>query len=339
MKSRIPLHIIAGFLGVGKTTAILDILRQLADKEHVAVVVNERGKIGLDGAVVASSNESLEIREVTGGCVCCTAGLALEKSLREIVDKVRPDRILMEPSGIAKPGEIIDLMNQSDMYEQIDIRPLVGLVDPGHFTKSEIMQMPIYRDQVEAADILVANRCDLTDGATLKSFYQKARELFPPKGAILTTSFGKLPEEILTVAGDSFHRLKKDLSLRDHLGREESRDIVSGEPKHDMFDESGWIWEPGTVFSHDKLSKTFETLRSTDIEIHGKVERAKGAFHTEKGWYLMELALDTISQRPIQYRKDNRCLVILSDGTDSDTRTLEHLLKSCISNRVHGRHK
>ena len=110
-----------------------------------------------------------------------TAGVELAYALREITERIRPDRIFMEPSGIAKPGEIIDLIIGSDLINTVDLRPVIGIVDQTHFTRPGMMEMPVYRDQVESADILVANRSDLSDNEVRKNFYGKANNLFSTK--------------------------------------------------------------------------------------------------------------------------------------------------------------
>ncbi|MEX1303009.1 MAG: GTP-binding protein, partial [Desulfotignum sp.] len=159
-QGRVPFHIISGFLGVGKTTAILNLLERLGEKEQIVVLINEWGQIGLDADVVGSEHPTLAVREISGGCICCTAGAALHQTMTEILSDFKPDRIIIEPSGVAKPGEIMDCLQSPDLADRLDIRPVIGLVDPVRFLQPAMMKMPIYRDQVDAAAILVANRCD-----------------------------------------------------------------------------------------------------------------------------------------------------------------------------------
>jgi len=325
MKSLVPVNIITGFLGVGKTTSILNILEKLKDKEYIAVLVNERGEVGLDGAIIGSSGKALPIREVTGGCICCTAGPLLLQALEDILNNVGPDRIIIEPSGIANPGIILDLINTSSCRVKIELGPIITLVDPVSFIETKMWRLPIFRDQVEAADILVANRCDLVDELTLDKFCRKGEELFPPKIKILTTSFGKFPEEILSSRSKPHRVLRQSSHSIDNPENGNPTD-----PRHIMFHDNGWTWEPATTFSHNSLFEAFDAFRSRALNIEGVVERAKGVFHTDKGWYLMELAFDTFSEREVQYRSDNRCQIITTENSERNISLLYNLFESCI---------
>ena len=118
-QNRVPFHIITGFLGVGKTTAILNLLERLGEKEQIVVLINEWGQIGLDADVIGSEHPRLAVREVSGGCICCTAGAAFQQTMTDILNDLRPDRIIIEPSGVAKPGEIMDCLQSPGLSDQI----------------------------------------------------------------------------------------------------------------------------------------------------------------------------------------------------------------------------
>lgn len=327
MPKRVPVHIISGFLGVGKTTAILHILKQLKGSEYIAVLVNERGELGLDGALVANAAPGVKVREVSGGCICCTAGSALTRTLLEITQQIGPDRILIEPSGVAKPGEIIDLLSVGPFPDLVRIMPVVCLVDPGLFTKSRMMEHPIYRDQVESADVLLANRCDLNQHQTIRQFYAKAKALFPPKGAILATTFGRLPLEVLKVAGKHRSTPVAGPSLIP-LALEQGMPLDQAEG--DGFEQAGWSWPAETMFDHQRLEQTFLKLGSGDAGMAGSLERAKGVFHTERGWFLMELAVGDFFSRTSQYRGDNRCQFIMCDKAAGDFQLILGLVEPCL---------
>ena len=126
---KIPVHVLSGFLGVGKTTAVKDLLARRADRERIAVVVNEFGTLGVDGALL-SDCASCILREVPGGCVCCTAMADLEASLEEVCDLVAPTRFVLEPTGLARPSELVDLLRGPRWAQRFDVRPVITLLDP-----------------------------------------------------------------------------------------------------------------------------------------------------------------------------------------------------------------
>ncbi len=101
----IPTNILTGFLGVGKTTAILHLLQHKPESERWAVLVNEFGEVGIDGALIAgnySEEQGVFIREVPGGCMCCAAGLPMQMALNMLLARARPDRLLIEPTGLSQ---------------------------------------------------------------------------------------------------------------------------------------------------------------------------------------------------------------------------------------------
>ncbi len=99
----VPTNIITGFLGVGKTSAILNLMANKPENERWAVLVNEFGEIGVDGSLVQgqqSEEQQVFIREVPGGCMCCAAGLPMQIALNQLLNEAKPDRLLIEPTGL-----------------------------------------------------------------------------------------------------------------------------------------------------------------------------------------------------------------------------------------------
>ena len=122
---QIPTNIITGFLGVGKTSSILHLLKHKPGNERWAVLVNEFGEIGIDGSLMQgqySENSGVFIQEVPGGCMCCVAGLPMQVALNQLLTKAKPDRLLIEPTGLGHPVEILQIL--SDKFYQKILRLL-----------------------------------------------------------------------------------------------------------------------------------------------------------------------------------------------------------------------
>ena len=110
----VPTNIITGFLGVGKTSTILHLLKSKPNNERWAVLVNEFGEIGIDGALVQgqqTEEQGVVIREVPGGCICCAAGLPMQIALNQLLAKAKPDRLLIEPTGLGHPKEVLQVLS------------------------------------------------------------------------------------------------------------------------------------------------------------------------------------------------------------------------------------
>lgn len=158
------LLIISGFLGSGKTTLLLEIARRLAaDSERVAIIENEVGEVGIDGAYLR--REGLEVQEMFGGCVCCTLAVDLVTTLKKLVPLYKPDRVLLEASGVARPGDIVPTLRRYASVVQ-DIQVLV-LVDATRYEMLLEVLQPLVTAQIRAADIVAVNKVDEIDGEAL----------------------------------------------------------------------------------------------------------------------------------------------------------------------------
>lgn len=197
----VPVNIITGSLGVGKTTAINRLLGQRPEGETWSVLVNEYGLIGLDAAILEDpTRKDVEIKEVAGGCICCTAGFLFEMYLVLLLQR-RPDRLLIEPTGLAELSGILETLSRPGIAEAVDLRSIICLLDPQSYAQD--LAKDEVRDQVESADILLASRADLATPAQLDSFQAWAGELFPPKRHIATIEQGDIPLALLDLVDGS----------------------------------------------------------------------------------------------------------------------------------------
>ena len=119
-----PTNIIFGFLGAGKTTAILDLLARKPDNQRWAVLVNEFGEIGIDGKIISQAGveAGVAVKEVPGGCLCCVAGVPFQVGLTELVRSARPDRLIIEPTGLGHPKEIINTLQSKTNQQFIELQ-------------------------------------------------------------------------------------------------------------------------------------------------------------------------------------------------------------------------
>lgn len=121
-------NLITGFLGSGKTTSILHLLAHKDPAEKWAVLVNEFGEVGIDGALLADSGALL--KEIPGGCMCCVNGLPMQVGLNTLLRQGKPDRLLIEPTGLGHPKQILDLLTAPVYEPWIDLRATLCILDP-----------------------------------------------------------------------------------------------------------------------------------------------------------------------------------------------------------------
>lgn len=163
---RLPVMLLTGFLGSGKTTLLNSWLRT-TDLENAAVIVNEFGEVGIDHALIASSSDNMI--ELSTGCLCCTVRGDLVDTLRELTEKrakgdVRAfDRLVIETTGLADPGPVIQALMTLPVARRYRLRQVVATVDAVH-GMSTLERHPEALKQAAVADEVVITKTDLSDG-------------------------------------------------------------------------------------------------------------------------------------------------------------------------------
>jgi len=298
-----PVNLITGFLGVGKTTAILDLLARRPPGARWAVLVNEFGQVGIDGATL--TQKGVAVREVPGGCICCSAQLPLRVSLTRLLREVKPARLLIEPTGIGHPAGVIDVLRGEGLAGAVELRNVICLVDPRQLSDARYASLETYRDQLSLADILVANKADLATPEQLHAFDAFAANSYPPKRLVATVRYGQLDPSWLDIAS--------------------SGDMPPGHV-HDtkQFTAQGWTFAPEQAFDAAKLEALFASWAADR-----RIERAKGVFRIGRDWRLVNLAGGQVESQVIAYRRDSRVDVIVRAGGGLDWREIGSGLSGC----------
>lgn len=160
--------VVAGFLGSGKTTILLEIAKRLVAEGHsVAVVENEVGEVGIDGRYVAENG--FLVQELFGGCICCTLTVGLVAALEEFSRTYSPDYVLVEPTGVAQPAELVDAVRQ---YSTSEHAAVVTVLDAARYTMLSEVIGPLLEGQVAQADVVVVNKCDAVDRAEVAAILE-----------------------------------------------------------------------------------------------------------------------------------------------------------------------
>lgn len=298
-------HLFTGFLGTGKTTLIHHLMSQKPENEAWVLLVNEFGEIGIDGAVL--SENGIPVREIAGGCLCCVAGVQTSEAVAMLLRDYAPDRLLIEASGLAHAATVTDELKQMPYREQLQIGTVFTVVDPRQFVDDRYFSLPLYRDQVAAADVLVAGKMDLCDEITVNTFRQRAQILFPPKNQIIETTNSQINIEAL-----SLPLVKKS---RYHLKRLPENTLG--------LQSQGFSFEASTQFNAEQLTQFFNDL---PMMCEGLV-RAKGVFHIEDVWVWINWTPDQWGLSEVAWRRDNR-FEMIAKKFDADA--VETILNNCI---------
>ena len=169
----VPALIVGGYLGSGKTTLVGHLLRQAqAEGVKLAIVSNEFGDTGIDRALLDAGEEGFV--ELDGGCICCRLSDTLSETLESILTTVKPDRLVLETSGVALPGEVVLQFWRPPLRDLVTDEVVVVVADAERVLDNED---ETFLEQVEAADLVLLNKCDLVDEATLSAAEARLNEL------------------------------------------------------------------------------------------------------------------------------------------------------------------
>ena len=225
---RIPVTLVSGFLGAGKTTLVNHLVAQRPD-ETIGVIVNEFGEVGIDGALIVADDNP--VIEITNGCICCTVRTDLPLAVREILRRsLKPiDRLIVETSGLADPAPVLQtFLADPEMLQTVELESVVTVVDAAHVCWH--IGDEIVREQIAFADVVVLNKMELVSVADMQRLECDIRRL-NPAAQLVQSRQARLPAHSLLGT--------KRFSLSDVLAIEP--DLLSGEDhahEHDTTIES-----------------------------------------------------------------------------------------------------
>lgn len=296
----IPTNVITGFLGSGKTTAILNLLDDKPAGERWAVLVNEFGSVGIDGAIYEANNQAF-VKEVPGGCLCCSVGVPIQVAVNRLLREARPDRLLLEPSGLGHPRRILETLRGQYFRGVVDLRATICLVDPRKLGDRRYSSHENFIDQMRLADVLIANKTDLVDNKALRQFARWAGKWRPVKAVIAQTVQGRLARQWLDLPSEParcFAQVSGDQLQR--VGLSDAALAMGGQ--HGVaFDNGletfGWVFPKEVTFNFQKLKHLLVTL---------KPSRMKGLFMTDQGNFVFNACDGLITVNEVDFSRDSR---------------------------------
>ena len=273
----INVYIVSGFLGAGKTTFIQKLLSE-KQFEKVMLLENEFGEVGVDGAFF---DKSLNIREINNGCICCSLQGDFESALEEIEDMGVTD-LIIEPSGVGKLSEIINVIREDDDYRIVSH---ICIVDVKTCKKYHLNFKEYFDDQVKAANAIILSHTDVADEETVNKGIEIVREINPDATVVDTPVTDMSIEELLDIivsGGDILPEVDEEEEHHHHHDHEHHHDHDHEHHHHhhhgdddDDDDEDepfkNFILRPTHRFTVEELSDIFDKVPEDIIRVKGYV--------------------------------------------------------------------
>lgn len=194
----VKVDIISGFLGAGKTTMIKKLLEEKLHGEKLVIIENEFGEIGIDGSIL--KNSGIEIKEINSGCICCTLVGDFSKSIEEVISKHKPDRIIIEPSGVGKLSDVIKACDIPKLKDMLKINMIITVVDVRKYQIYISNFGEFFENQIKHAKTVILSRTQKVDAKKLESIVTLIRKL-NSKANIVTTPWEALKaDQIIAIA-------------------------------------------------------------------------------------------------------------------------------------------
>ena len=292
MDKKIPVSIISGFLGAGKTTLIQKLLEECFNGERIFLLENEFGQVGIDGALL--SQYKVEMREIYSGCICCSLKGDFTNALIDALDKVKPQRILIEPTGVGKLSEIISILEQAIFKDKLTTDHIITVVDAQKSLSFLKNFGEFFKDQVRHAQTLILSKTQKVTCQEVQTLMQELRTL-NSEALLVTTPWNQLTGTQILSDVTSSKKLLNFADLRVSANpticikfgchhRKEHHHFVKNHSATEAF--QSWSWESPKVFKEAALKELLSSLEKE--KKFGTVLRAKGFVPGSNGWLHFE---------------------------------------------------
>ena len=282
----IKIDIVSGFLGAGKTTFIKKMLKHYSENnEKVVLIENEFGEIGIDGELV--KNDGFEVYEISKGCICCSLKNDFLYTLSEIVNKIQPDRIIFEPSGIFIPDEILQLLKTPEFSSKCTVNSLITIVDSRSYLKQNMKYSFFFQKQIACSSVIVLSKTQLVSKETVDKIVEELAHM-NMNAEIYHKSWMDMSFEEIGIAKESGSSFNMDEILEQLEAQPDGEDMnekADSSEQHIIRTHGGLNFESYGIkvqsrFSELELKAVLESIK--DLQ-YGEVIRAKGFINSQGG--------------------------------------------------------
>ena len=320
MLTQIPTHLICGPLGAGKTSLVRSLLAQKPVAERWAVLINEFGQIGLDAALLATNEAGISLAEVAGGCLCCVNGVPFQVGLNRLLRKARPDRLLIEPSGLSHPQQLLHQMRQHPWDRVLALQPSLVVLDTAALARNEALTAS-QQSIVDHAGLLVLNKSETLDDDARRHLQRRL-----PARPICWTQQGQL--DLARLPGIEVDAREVETGSLPSTAQPPLASIWLDPLQPIMLSHAaaegwsiGWRWQPDLRFDIGKVREWLVSLpwRCAKLVLHG-----------EQSW----LSANALDGEPLEFsasewRRDSRLELIFAEAQLEEA--LTQRLRRCLA--------
>ncbi|WP_409969216.1 GTP-binding protein [Bengtsoniella intestinalis] len=272
---KVKVHIISGFLGAGKTTLMRKLLAESFSQEKVVIIENEFGEVNIDSQLL--QGDGIAVREISAGCICCSLAIAFSEALETILQTYNPDRILIEPTGVAKISAVLKAIAGAKV-DCLEVQGCATVVC-GETCMDYIEGYgEFFEDQIAKAAVVLVNQMETLTPTECQTVVETVRKL-NPEAPIITAPWADVPSQQIVTAMETPAPVA-DLDVRLGVPKQWRKSAYMRYGR-DRSPFSNWTQETAVQFKQESLA---HILTQLSTGAYGKILRAKGIVQSPSGW-------------------------------------------------------
>lgn len=295
---KIKLDIVSGFLGAGKTTLIKKLVTEGYKDEKIVVLENEFGKVGIDTDIL--KNTGVEVEEITAGCICCSSSGDFLSSMEDIINKFSPNRIIVEPTGVAKLSEILRACNDFKFKGLFEANNIISVLDVKRFDFVSSYSKVFVDDQIAVSKTIVLSK---NIGASIKhieDIYSYIKNI--------NINANIINEDIYNISGQELvNAIENEIQEYDMLKLLNKLDKTA--ETRNPYHFATLEFKTHKPIDYENIELIFKCFEDEDT--YGKVVRGKGILqNSEQNWYKFDYVENEI-QEENYYKEDIGAICII----------------------------
>lgn len=259
---KVKIDIFSGFLGAGKTFLIKKLIKDGAYEDNIAIIENEFGEVSIDALILKESN--IEIKEINSGCICCEVTGDFKNAILEVIEKYKPSRVIIEPSGVAKLSDILKVFKEEKLKDKVYVDNVITVIDPQKFDLYINNFKDFYEDQIIYSKKIILSRTQKIKKENLDEIILKINKI--SKKSIILTECWNFMDNSEILGSISPKNINENKTMKPKLR------VIEKNNAKDTF-ETFAIY-PEKEISKAELVSKFKFISSSNV--FGEVLRAKG---------------------------------------------------------------